>query len=101
MDKDPDDIPIVDWLKKRGGPVADLRARIAALESQLAQYRWRRVEEEMPPTETEVLLYLAPWVWGDPMMTGFLDEGSFVVHGYGSGHRVLAWMPLPPAPQEE
>lgn len=75
---------------------AGLLAEIERLRAECGQYRWRMVEDELPPTETEVLLHLAPWVWGDPIMTGFMDEGSFVVHGYGSGNRVLAWMPLPP-----
>ena len=76
--------------------LADRDAEIERLRAECGQYRWRMVEDELPPTETEVLLHLAPWVWGDPIMTGFMDEGSFVVHGYGSGNRVLAWMPLPP-----
>lgn len=77
----------------------EMQARIADLEAQLAQYRWRRVEDEIPPDEVQVLVRVK---WSaDPTRTGFLDEGTWVVNGYGSGYVVTHWMPLPPAPQEE
>lgn len=71
------------------------QARIAALESQLAQYRWRRVDEELPERFVDVLVVDS-------------DGWHFIAHtdsrqwlpNHPDMESVTHWMPIPPAPGE-
>lgn len=70
---------------------------IAALESQLAQYRWRRAEEEMPKTWESVLVPK-----GDISEEAYLDHKD-TWRGTLNDEEIRGvthWMPVPPAPEE-
>ena len=73
-------------------------ARIAALESQLAQYRWRRVEEKMPENRGGMLIRRTgePGSW--TRIAQYHGDGVW----WSGGYPVMPthWMPLPPAPGE-
>lgn len=69
--------------------------RVAGLEAQLDQYRWRRVEDELPERFLDVLV---------------VDDDGWHFVAYNASGRwcpnhpdmstVTHWMPLPPAPEE-
>lgn len=70
--------------------------RVAGLEAQLAQYRWRRVEDEMPDDGLRVLVHREYVRW---------EAIAFRISGiwFADGRRLSTpthWMPLPPAPEE-
>lgn len=77
--------------------LVDVNARIAALESQLAQYRWRRVEEEMPEAWASVLI---PYALGT--VEAFVDNNGLWWEARANDRvwGVRHWMPLPPTPEE-
>lgn len=71
--------------------------RVAELEAQLAQYRWRRVEEEMPDAEMYVLTFDCGYL----IETYVDDEGVWWSKEFDAPiHGIKVWMPLPPAPEE-
>lgn len=84
---------------RRCGPVWEAD-RIAALESQLAQYRWRRVDEEMPEANKTVLMWDGLDVEiGHRTVCG--DGKLRWVEPFSDEYRQAEyWMPLPPAPEE-
>lgn len=73
--------------------------RIAALEAQLAQYRWRRVEDEMPRDRGKVLVRFPrrEEIW--TRIAFYHGDGVWWSGGYSV--KPTHWMPMPPAPQEE
>lgn len=76
----------------------DAEARIAALEAQLAQYRWRRVEEEMPEDRGKVLVRFPrrEEIW--TRIAFYHGDGVWWSGGYTV--KPIHWMPIPPAPEE-
>lgn len=73
--------------------------RVAGLEAKLAQYRWRRVEDEMPEA-FEGVIVAGP----DRRTEAFIDEqGRWRWGGTANVIREFVpshWMPLPAAPGE-
>ena len=58
--------------------------------------RWVRCEEELPPTNTNVLVCRKGFAWnGEPFITVTID--SFTIR---PSENIVAWMPLPEPPKE-
>jgi hypothetical protein len=74
--------------------IQELQERIAALEAQLAQYRWRRVEDEVPPDHEWVFVRV-----GNRTMRACSFDGEWFDANDSLGG-VTFWMPIPPAPEE-
>lgn len=87
-------------LLKTAAQIEEIWAQeVAALESQLAQYRWRRVEEEIPEAFESVIV-----AGPDRRTEAFIDESGCWRWG-GTANLIQEfipthWMPMPVAPEE-